>query len=86
MANLEYADFDNSLFNEIEAGEFAERDAANDKGHLQRIAHEHRVRNPWRNHVNFADLLDKRLKALCKEGRIYHDGKTWKTLPAQGAC
>jgi hypothetical protein len=82
MANLEYVDFDNSLLDEIATGAFLENVAVNDKSRLHEIANEHRRKNPWRNHLNFADLVHKRLRVLCKEGRIHHDGSAWQTCPA----
>jgi hypothetical protein len=82
MANMEYVDFDNLLFNEIDTGVFLENVVANEKGRLQKIANEHRRLNPWRNHLKFADLVQKRLRILSKEGRIYHDGAAWRACSA----
>jgi hypothetical protein len=87
MANMEYADFDKSLLNEIENGKPLGDIAADENSGLQNIARVHRVNNPWRNHVNFSDLVNKRLKILCKEGRIYHDGQKWQVFLTQAnAC
>lgn len=80
MAKPNYLEFDGALLVQIQAGRNAMMLLDQDASGLRGLAEPHQTMNSYGDQTPVYRVIDRRLQALRKAGKVRWDGKVWKVL------